>query len=83
MARWLILGFAMAGLIGASAALLLATERGNETRRFVRSRAEPAVSKVRHVATRLAKRGESAPGGLDGQEEPDDPTRVPEVYRYQ
>jgi gas vesicle protein len=82
----------MAGLIGASAALLLATERGNQTRHLVRSRAEPAMNKVRsraepamnkmrHAAGRLAKRGAS--GGPDGQQEPDDPTRVPEVYRYQ
>lgn len=83
MARWLILGFVMAGLIGASAALLLATERGNQTRHFVRSRAEPAMSKMRHAATRLAKRGQAASSGLDGQEAPDDPTRAPEVYRYQ
>jgi len=44
MTRWLILGLLMGGLIGASAALLLASERGAETRRLVRSRAEPTVS---------------------------------------
>jgi len=46
MARLLILGLLMGGLIGASAALLFAPGRGVETRRLVRSRAEPAVNKV-------------------------------------
>jgi gas vesicle protein len=57
--RWLILGLLMGALIGAAAALLLAPERGEETRRVVRSRAQPAVDKIKDVATRLTKRGEA------------------------
>jgi len=79
MARWLILGLLMGGLIGASAALLLAPERGVETRRFVRSRAETAVNKVRHVATRMARRGEHSP---DDSDQPEVTIWAADVYRY-
>jgi len=80
MIRWLILGLLMGGLIGASAALLLAPERGVETRRLVRSRAEPAVNKARHMATRLARKGEHSP---DAEDRPEESIWGAEVYRYQ
>jgi gas vesicle protein len=57
--RWLILGLLMGVLIGAATALLLAPERGEETRRLVRSRAQPAVGRLRDMATRLARRQEA------------------------
>jgi hypothetical protein len=79
MARWLFLGLLMGGLIGASAALLLAPGRGAETRRLVRSRAEPAVSRVRHVAARLAKRDDHPPD----EDEPEEIIWAADVYRYQ
>jgi gas vesicle protein len=80
MARLLILGLLMGGLIGASAALLFAPGRGVETRRLVRSRAEPAVNKDRHVATRLARRDKQPP---DEEDHPEELIWSAEAYRYQ
>ncbi|MBI2912384.1 MAG: YtxH domain-containing protein, partial [Chloroflexi bacterium] len=54
-----ILGLLLGSLIGAALALLLAPDRGAETRRRVRSRAQPGVEKIRDVATRLTRRGEA------------------------
>jgi gas vesicle protein len=62
--RWLILGLLMGALIGAATALLLAPERGEETRRLVRSRAQPAMGRIRDMAARLTKR-EEAPSEED------------------
>ena len=59
--RWLLLGLLIGGVIGAATALLFAPERGEETRRVVRSRAQPAVGRIRNMATRLARRNEAAP----------------------
>jgi gas vesicle protein len=59
--KWLILGLLMGSLIGAATALLLAPARGEEARRVVRSRAQPAAGKIRDIAARLAKRNEAAP----------------------
>jgi gas vesicle protein len=46
-------------LIMAALALLLSSARGEEARQFVRSRAQPAVGRIRDMATRLAKRQEA------------------------
>lgn len=64
-ARWLFFGLLMGVLIGAAIALLLAPARGEEARRLVRSRAEPAVGRIRDMATRLAK----ANGGVPEEDE--------------
>ena len=52
------LGLLFGGLIGTALALLLAPERGEETRRRVRSRAEPLAERSKNTVTRLARRGE-------------------------
>jgi gas vesicle protein len=52
------LGLLVGGLIGTALALLLAPERGEETRRQVRSRAEPLAERAKDTVTRLARRGE-------------------------
>ncbi|KPJ49390.1 MAG: hypothetical protein AMJ38_03380 [Dehalococcoidia bacterium DG_22] len=57
---WFALGLMMGGLIGAALGLVLAPERGEETRRELRSRTQPAVESIRDAATRLARRGEPA-----------------------
>ena len=54
------LGLLLGGLIGTALALLLAPERGEETRRQVRSRAEPMAERAKDTVTRLARRGEHA-----------------------
>ena len=59
--RGVVVGLLMGALIGAATALLLAPERGEETRRLVRSRAQPAVGRIRDMTARLAKRDEGAP----------------------
>ncbi len=60
-------GLLAGGLIGFALALLLAPEPGEETRRQVRSRAEPLAERARDTVTRLAKRGE--PGAEEGVSE--------------
>jgi gas vesicle protein len=57
---WFALDLMMGGLIGATLGFLLAPERGEETRREVRSRTQPALERIRDTATRLARRGERA-----------------------
>ena len=63
---WFALGLMMGGLIGAALGLLLAPERGEETRRELRSRTQPAVERIRDTATRLARRAEP-PAEEEGQ----------------
>lgn len=53
-------GLLAGALIGFAVALLLAPAPGEETRRRVRSRAEPLAGRARDTVTRLAKRGERA-----------------------
>jgi gas vesicle protein len=60
------LGLLLGGLIGTALALLLAPERGEETRRQVRSRAEPMAERAKDTVTRLARRGERAPEEGEG-----------------
>ena len=52
------LGLLFGGLIGTALALLLAPERGEETRRRVRSRADPLAERAKDTVTRSARRGE-------------------------
>ncbi len=59
-ARTLLVGLLMGGLIGTALGVLLAPERGEQTRSRVRSRAEPVVERIRDTATRLGRRGETA-----------------------
>ena len=72
MTRSFATGLLMGTLIGIAVGLLLAPERGEETRRRVRSRAEPVVYRTRDVVTGLARR----PGAAAGEGEPT-PTPTP------
>jgi len=63
---WFALGLMIGSFVGAALGLLLAPERGEETRRQLRSRTQPAVERVRDTATRLARRAEP-PAEEEGQ----------------
>ena len=52
------LGLLFGGLIGTALTLLLAPQRGEETRRRARSRAGPLAERAKDTVTRLARRGE-------------------------
>lgn len=57
---WFTLGLMMGGFVGAALGLLLAPQQGEETRREVRSRTQPAVERIKDATTRLARRAERA-----------------------
>jgi gas vesicle protein len=63
---WFALGLMMGSFVGAALGLLLAPERGEETRRELRSLTQPAVESIRDAATRLAGRTEP-PAEEEGQ----------------
>jgi len=75
MTRSFANGLLMGTLIGIAVGLLLAPERGEETRRRVRSRAEPVVYRTRDVVTGLARRPGAA--AEEGKPTPT-PTPTPE-----
>jgi len=77
MTRSFVGGLLMGTLIGMAVGLLLAPERGEETRRRVRSRAQPVVYRTKDVVTALARR----PGSPAEEGEPTPtpkPTPTPE-----
>lgn len=55
---WFAVGLMMGGLIGAVLGVILAPEPGEETRRKVRSRTEPALERIRDTGARLARGAE-------------------------
>jgi gas vesicle protein len=59
--RGVVVGLLIGVLVVAALALLLSSARGEGARHFVRSRAQPAVGRIRDMAARLAKREEGAP----------------------
>lgn len=77
MTRSFVGGLLMGTLIGMAVGLLLAPERGEETRRRVRSRAQPVVYRTRDVVTGLARR--AGPPAEEGEPTPTPkPTPTPE-----
>jgi hypothetical protein len=57
---WFALGLMIGSFVGAALGLVLAPERGEETRREIRSRTQPTVERIRDTAIRLARRAEPA-----------------------